>query len=1096
MPSSIQVRSYGSGWQYAAVDDNLAIYNDFVPLLYGTAWYRPPIVFSRNDGNLTHMEVLLGMGPIQDVQKVLVNQIEIPVGQTGKNMTATGWYNAISLGGRNGAFNPDFMDAAGNPAGDPYGSMAYLSVVAPNQISNGRSLPSVEVLADGLLLPVYNADGSYEDTQFTADPAWILLDLLRRSGWATSDVDLTTFAAAAAFCDEQIQAQDLNGNSVMIPRFQCNLCLQSRRNAGDTIRGIRNTARLLFTYSMDGLLQLQVENSIALQQPAQQAWSNSTAPLNGGWPAYEFSDGSSGCANILRKASGEPSVQVSSRNIADTPNQVTVEFQDAFNSYQQDSLLMVDVDDINLTSQAITTQLLALGIPNYDQAARILQFTLDKSIHGNTYIAFETSVKALGLRPGDIITVTYLKEGFQRTPFRITKIAPGTNYRITRITAQLHDDAWYDDTNGQIPGDGGTRRQPGSGVGVPRPLLGNTTDSNGDPEYQITESGGSSDGTEELTVGFLAPSTTITGGPGIPLVSLAAAIGAGGTVAGNQTLYYAVSAVDSGGNESALSFVVLASIPAGPDTNSVTLNGLSFDSSTVAFDVYRGENPQQMNRIATNQPVSGSFTDTGLPAQDYVPPDPSFDHANFYWRMELQPPLNATIASANTIGNSSAEMGGADYSGMTVRVLNGTGADQEYTISSNTATTLTLTQPWAVVPDAASLFVVAEAAWHFAAASKTSPAAFEVPNETGVTLHIQGRGANVNNLEGPPLLSTLTRWTLGAGGGGDTDVPPQPVFGLGTTLIDGGTLELSGVSFATLTNTYTVTAGTLTIHYWDELSGSPPIALAATAEPADDHINLASAGAATAGTFVQIEAEVMQVTATGEGGLQYQVTRGMHGTVAAEHHPPAAVYQLSNKVIVVPFPINFFGSPLSGNWSYPILLPNSRVASAELFVTNTKGNSRGRDQPHSVNRLRTADALGRAIFLPGAGFPGRGQQPGAKHRGGGGTFGSRHLCGSQAGAGRKSGRHHDQPERIALLFPDHRRWRHCLGQRGWFRITPVVASAVEHRRHGGRADEPRGGLDCHLAPLIPPQNACRHFKNSLQTRICSAISTSRPPWRP
>ncbi|MGA3076736.1 MAG: hypothetical protein ABSG56_24000, partial [Bryobacteraceae bacterium] len=58
MPSSIQVRSYGSGWQYAAVDDNIAIYNDFVPLLYGTAWFYPPIVFTRNDGNLTYMEVL------------------------------------------------------------------------------------------------------------------------------------------------------------------------------------------------------------------------------------------------------------------------------------------------------------------------------------------------------------------------------------------------------------------------------------------------------------------------------------------------------------------------------------------------------------------------------------------------------------------------------------------------------------------------------------------------------------------------------------------------------------------------------------------------------------------------------------------------------------------------------------------------------------------------------------------------------------------------------------------------------------------------------------------------------------------------------
>ena len=64
----------------AAASTIEARYNDFVPLVYGTAWYQPPIVFARNDGNLTHMEVLLGMGEIEDVVKVVVNDVEIPEG--------------------------------------------------------------------------------------------------------------------------------------------------------------------------------------------------------------------------------------------------------------------------------------------------------------------------------------------------------------------------------------------------------------------------------------------------------------------------------------------------------------------------------------------------------------------------------------------------------------------------------------------------------------------------------------------------------------------------------------------------------------------------------------------------------------------------------------------------------------------------------------------------------------------------------------------------------------------------------------------------------------------------------------------------------
>ena len=72
------MRSFGeSGTHLSSLIDNQARYNDFVPLVYGTAWYQPPITFARNDGNLTHMEVLLGMGQIENVVTVVVNGVEI-----------------------------------------------------------------------------------------------------------------------------------------------------------------------------------------------------------------------------------------------------------------------------------------------------------------------------------------------------------------------------------------------------------------------------------------------------------------------------------------------------------------------------------------------------------------------------------------------------------------------------------------------------------------------------------------------------------------------------------------------------------------------------------------------------------------------------------------------------------------------------------------------------------------------------------------------------------------------------------------------------------------------------------------------------------
>ena len=116
VPTSTQVRSYGEkGTHLSPVEENEARYNDYVPLMYGTVWHTPLIVFSRNDGNLTRIEILLSMGEIQGVISVLVNNIEIPLGRAGANMTGTGWYGIVTSGGRTGFFNSDFSDSSGKP---------------------------------------------------------------------------------------------------------------------------------------------------------------------------------------------------------------------------------------------------------------------------------------------------------------------------------------------------------------------------------------------------------------------------------------------------------------------------------------------------------------------------------------------------------------------------------------------------------------------------------------------------------------------------------------------------------------------------------------------------------------------------------------------------------------------------------------------------------------------------------------------------------------------------------------------------------------------------------------------------------------------
>lgn len=933
LPPTILVRGTGqSQSQLSAVEQNTAAYNDFVPLVYGTQWTMPDVVFSRNDGNLTRMEVLLGMGEIQGVLTVLVNDIVIPQGVNGLNMTSTGWYNLITPGTRNGAQDPNFTDGQGNPQGDPYGSMAYLSVVVPNRINNGTSIPSVQVLMQGLQLWQFDTNGNFLGESFSSNPAWVLLDILMRSGYTMPQINLASFATAAAYADQLISVDDPIGGQVQLPRFQCNFALNLSQSAGEIIRSIRNGSRMYLVLNTAGLIEVRNENTFALQQPALPAFSNSTLPFNGGWPAYEFDE-----TSIARNKDGSSSVQISKLGAQDTPNRLSIEFQDSFNQYQQDSLSLEDENDVDLCGQEIAVIWDAVGISTFNQASRMLILGLNKALSGNLYIQFQTSVKALGLLPGDLITVTYEKENLQRTPCRITKVAPGNSFRTATITAQYHDDAWYSDAPTGITG--GLGIQTGNGSGLPSPVEGTVLDADGNLQLGITEAEvTASDGSAALalTVAFTAPSGTI-GLLTAPLLGLSPVVSqTGGTLAGGANYFYAVSTVDSNGGESLLSFIAQATTTAGVNTNSVVLDGIQLPVGGVSFNVYRGPTPQQFFRIASSQTSAPSFIDTGLPSLAVLPPDPQFDHVNMYWRWELLPEAAVTVASSTTVGNAALQMMVNEYQSAVVRITRGTGAGQEYTIVSNTPTTLTIGTPWAVQPDTTSFFVIADNNWTSGGSGTASPITFDVPERIGAGVEISARAANSANDEAAYALSPLTRWTLGQSGtiAADSGTPPAPQFGLALSPTAGGTIELGASGFTSLVNTLSITAGTYTFHYYDEVNGPAAITLSAPIAVTDTNIQFGQSF--TPGAFVQIDQELVQVTGTNPDGNS-AVTRGAQSSTAAAHLSGVSAYQLGETVLIVPFIKGFFGTPASGDWQYSVALPNVRLASTELYMTNAFG---------------------------------------------------------------------------------------------------------------------------------------------------------------
>ena len=188
----------------------------------------------------------------------------------------------------------------------------------------------------------------------------------------------------------------------------------------------------------------------------------------------------------------------------------------------------------------------------------------------------------------------------------------------------------------------------------------------------------------------------------------------------------------------------------------------------------------------------------------------------------------------------------------------------------------------------------------------------------------------------PTVLSPLTRWVLGQSGGivADSDVAPAPAFGLIVSPTQGGVLELGAIGFGALANTSSITAGTYTFHYYDEVNGTAPLTVTAPIGASDASIVFSNVY--IPGTLVQIEQEVLQVTGLNTDGSQ-AVLRGLQGTTAAAHAVSTLAFTLSEMVAIVPFIKNFFGSPASGDWKYSLALPNVRLASVELYMTNALG---------------------------------------------------------------------------------------------------------------------------------------------------------------
>jgi len=740
-PKSWRSRAYKpqATWEEGSNTSNEAKYGDVIPLVWGTAWVEPKIANVIGDANSTRFECLVCWGEVDQILRVVVNDVELPAATDMSHgalpvADALFRWNLVNRGDRDGAPN---ADAGYDSAGDPYGSICVLECVVPRRLAESSAVPRVRVLLRGPKLRKYTDVSTYTKAGYPDNEnlAWIIMDQLIWSGLSYSDLDIQSFIDAAAICAASVTFKDHDGLNNTHGRFTGSVVLDQRQPASEILRGARNACRALLVANSDAdaKLKLVIEQTLAAQQAAPVAGSNySTAIASkladgtaaNGYVAYDFSE-----SNILRRG-GQSTFRLFAPSAL--PNRVGHQFQDRHNNYSLDSETIIDVDGLIRDGGVEKPGSFPLvGVASHDHARRVISTWMARQLLGNPRNAgfgdaggtwmceFETTFRAVRLQIGQIVRLSYAQHGISNQLMRIERVQPTTNYEYCKLTLRWHSDEWYLDTFGQedSPRFSGSRRN--RLARPPYPIFGNTATgglTNPDPMYGrerffgLTATRDDAD-LYQLRASSKLPVNTFPAGfraPWIPHQGNTASTG--GALPGNTRYYVELVAIGPGGL-SAPSIQCQIDVPAGTSTNTITVPDVDWDASATGYGLFVGTDPQRTIYQGAYVGTPASVTFTGpidWSAASRVKPDPEFDFAR--WRIKRV--RNAGVAAFEPTGATSStitlanaywttnQWAGYDVSAIGADLGYDAGPLWNWRIVSNTSDTLTVDTSYGPAPNA------------------------------------------------------------------------------------------------------------------------------------------------------------------------------------------------------------------------------------------------------------------------------------------------------------------------------------------------------------------------------------------------------------
>lgn len=563
--------------------------------------------------------------------------------------------------------------------------------------------------------------------QFTENPVWHHLDQFMWANLQPTDFDIDALITTANKADRTFNYTDLNGVSQSTKAYRSGLAIQKRVAASEQVRAHRNSFRgiMVPSRSNDGKIVLSIESTLADQQPNPVPGSNDNTAIasimpdgtaTNGYSAYHFND-----SNILKNSDKSSSLELEQANNTDTPNRISVSFQDRDNGYTEDSLTVSETEDITRIDQEVEQSYRVDGVVSYDQARRITACQFAKWLRGNEQgdtrgtrgFRFSTTfVKACHLQIGDLVTLTSTRWGLTKKVVRIFQIQPTANGERVTILVRWHEDAWYSNTFGQ-----GTEQKykaqrrdnllrpafPWYGDKA-APLAGDAI--YGPSEYffglgQKYEASDDGKKTAKLTITGRIPANTFSkqcSPPFVPLQGNSAPTG--GTIKGGKTYWIGISTVDAAGQLSPLSELIRVDVPASTNTNTISAPNLHWETGSVGYRLYAGVDPNALSHQLTGVGQPASITITSLNISRPGAPDGELDRVYVRAKKVILSGVwqgAITGRTATTFVVAGAGWTVNQFAGYTCSIIGYAGAATvplaNFTISSNTIDTLTITGP-------------------------------------------------------------------------------------------------------------------------------------------------------------------------------------------------------------------------------------------------------------------------------------------------------------------------------------------------------------------------------------------------------------------